>query len=180
MKYLLILTALLLLLLLLLPGIHDEILYSKGSNEDWLPFIITFLGIPFFIYKTLQEYKKNQNLSMTVALFFLLIMIPLFGFWAGGISDNDLEKNGKIQTAVVAQRWYVTNQKYSPAHWNIRAEFKVGNNIFLTYSKTDEENKIRVGDSVVIRYSTLNPHNSKILRKIWVQQDKINFVFPAK
>jgi hypothetical protein len=161
MRFLLILIG---LILLIFFGLPDVVLYSKSGFERWLPIVVILLGIPFLIYKTLAEFKIRKDIGLTISIGSVLLIGPLFGLWTESLSDKDLDKNGEIKIGVVSEKWYAKKHKSSNREWLYKAEFKVDNNIYHTYSYVDEDNIIKVGDTILIKYSKRNPENNKKMK----------------
>jgi len=157
MRYLLILTTLLFVLFFALP---DFVLYSKIGFYRWFPFVIIFLAIPFLSYKTLTDFKIKKNVSVITASSALLIG-PLFGIWTKVISDKDLEQNGQTKMGIVSEKWYANKRK---GEWLYSVKFKVENVIYHTFSNVNKDNRIKIGDTVLVQYSKRNPENNKILK----------------
>jgi hypothetical protein len=160
MRYLLILIG---LILLIFFGLPDVVLYSKSGFERWFPFIIIFLGIPFLLYKTLADFKIRTDIALAISIGSVLLIGPIFGIWTETLSDKDLEKNGEIKMGIVSEKWYA--KKRNSGEWLYKAGFKVDNIIYYTYSKVDEDNSVKLGDTVLIKYSRRNPENNEIMIK---------------
>jgi len=161
MRYLVILVG---LILLIFFGLPDVILYSKSGFERWLPFIVIFFGIPFLLYKTLVDFKIRKDIVLAISIGSVLLIGPSFGLWTGNLSEKDLEKNGEIKIGRVSEKWYAKKHKSTEGEWLYKAEFNVDNKVYHTFSNVDEDNIIKVGDTIMIKYSRRNPENNKIIK----------------
>ena len=148
-------------LLLVFFGMPDKVLYAKVGFEKWFPFFFIMFLIPFLLYKTLLDYKIRENIALGLAISSVFLVGPLFGVWSENLSEKELDKNGIIQKGVVIQKWYVDFNDAD--EWLYKAKFNVKNNIFYTFSYKDTNNSIHVGDTILIKYSSKNPENNKIL-----------------
>jgi hypothetical protein len=145
-------------------GLPDEVLYAKEGFIKWLPPLLIFFGLPFLIYKTLNAYKLRSDISFGIAIGSILIIGPLFGIWTGNLSDKDLDKNGVLIEGIVIEKNQVRKHRSRNYEWLYRAEFKVSDEYFLTYSEEDKGNTVNEGDTVIIKYSKRNPKNNTIIR----------------
>jgi len=161
MRYLVILVG---LILLIFFGLPDVILYSKSGFERWLPFIVIFFGITFLLYKTLVDFKIRKDIVLAISIGSVLLIGPSFGLWTGNLSEKDLEKNGEIKIGRVSEKWYAKKHKSTEGEWLYKAEFNVDNKVYHTFSNVDEDNIIKVGDTIMIKYSRRNPENNKIIK----------------
>lgn len=110
----------------------------------------------------LSEYRNvNKNLKITLAIFFILeLMMLVYNYKR---NEKDLEVNGAIEIGYVVNKY-----KASKNSWNIVYNFKIDDKTFdseLDISKRTELNKIKIGDSAKIKYSTIHPKINKVIKK---------------
>jgi hypothetical protein len=145
------------LILFLFLGLPDEILYAKAGLFRWLPFILIFLVLPYFIFKLFSVITIGGDWIVVLAIGSVLIVGSIFGFWTGYLSDKDLERYGKNIDGIVSEKWK------SKHKWLFKCKFKVEHKVYETFSFTDKENKYQIGDTLFIRYSSKAPDNNKIV-----------------
>jgi asparagine N-glycosylation enzyme membrane subunit Stt3 len=162
MRYLVILVV---LVLLIFFGLPDIVLFSKSGIVRWFPFIAIFFGIPFLLYKTLSDFKIRQDVALAISIGSVFIVGPLFGFWTSASADKDLDNHHAIKTGIVSEKWYATKHKSNTGEWLYKAQFQVDNKIYYTYTAVDEDDRVKIGDTVSIRYSRRNPENNEIVEK---------------
>jgi hypothetical protein len=160
MKYLI---SVIILIIFIGFGLPDEVLYAKGFIK-WLPPLLIFIGLPFLLYKTLDNYNVRRDISSGLAIGSILIIGPLFGIWTGHLSNKDLDKNGTLIKGIVIEKNHVRKHRSQNYKWLYRAEFKVSDEYFLTYSEEDKDNTVKEGDTVIIQYSKRNPENNTIIK----------------
>jgi hypothetical protein len=153
-KYLIII---LVLLLVIFFGLPNAVLYSKIGLIRLLPLLLIFLAIPHFILKLLSVTNVFNTWVRIIASFSGILLIPIFGFWTGYLSDKDLEKHGKQTKGVVSQKWKSKNV------WLFTCKFRIGDNEYETFSIMDKENKYQIGDTLTIRYSSQTPDINEIV-----------------
>ena len=160
MRYIILL---LFLILLITFGLSDTILYGKEGFITWIPYILIFFVIPFLIYKSIDSYKVRKDISLGIAIGSVLIIGPLFGIWTEHLSDKDLSENGIITKGIVIEKTKVRKHKSYNYKWIYRAEFKVSDQDYITFTKDDERNIVNEGDTVIVKYSKRNPENNTII-----------------
>lgn len=160
MKYLVITIA---IILLVFFGLPDNILYSKEGIAHWSPFILIIFVIPYFIYKTLLDFKLRPDYTFAISFASILLIGPSFGYWTENLSAKDLEKNGANVEGIVSEKWQVKKYESQEYKWLYKGEFVIFDKTYQTFSKEDVNNTVNEGDTLIIRYSKRNPQNNTIL-----------------
>jgi hypothetical protein len=152
------------LILLIFFGLTDVVLYSKEGLERWIPFLIIIFVLPFFIYKTLLDFKLRKDYALAISISSILLIGPSFGFWTENLYDKDLEKNGILVEGVVFEKWQVKKHKSREYKWLYKGKFEVLDKDYFTFSIEDKDNSVNEGDTLRIKYSKRNPENNTIIR----------------
>tara|TARA_R110002126_G_scaffold191394_2_gene339597 strand:+ start:49902 stop:50447 length:546 start_codon:yes stop_codon:yes gene_type:complete len=146
----------LLAFLIFLYFIPKEIAYPKYKHIDWL-IIILLLLVPYLVSKASISSKFNKNYTnYGIGLISFLIVVPTFIVVQNYREKKELAENGKIS------RCYVIDRKKSKNDWLINCKYYVDNFEYITYYHTDEENKVRIGDTLKITYNKEYPRMYKI------------------
>jgi hypothetical protein len=153
------------LLLLLFFGMPDCVLYTKTGILKWFPFVIIFTAIPFLVYMSVYDLFVNKQIVKIIALVSVFIIGPGFGIWTEKLADKDINENGNITKGLVTEKWYSHKRNNATGEWLYKAEFKTNKKIFTTFSYVDDDNTIKVGDPIMIKYSKRNPENNKIMNE---------------
>ena len=131
------------------------IIYDK-SRVVLLIFGLTLMFVPpYILFKVLTEFKidKNKKLGLTFGSIFLLVP---YGILVGQLDDKRLSDKSEQTKGIVYEKW---TTKRKPL---LRAKYKVDNKVYETFSKTDYNDLLEVGDTVTIIYWTEYPELSKI------------------
>ncbi len=146
-------------------GMPDSILYATTGFLKWLPFVLIFIVIPVLLFRTLLGFTSIFGskiwLILAIPLASILILGPSFGIYTDHYKNTDLLENGTKTKGIIAKKWYSIAKSYKGYY--IQCEFKVDSLKFLTFSKKDENNIYKIGDTMTILYSKKNPQNNKIL-----------------
>ncbi len=150
------------IILVLFFGLGNDILYAKTGIKRWIPFVVIIFVIPFLILKVLDQYNIAGKAKIALSVGPILIIGPLFGIWTGYLSKNDLTENGIKTYGIISQKWSSKPRKRS-GEWLVKCKFRVDGKVFKTFSKEDEKNIYKVGDTLTILYSSENPENNTII-----------------
>lgn len=126
----------------------------------WVIHFSTFVILNGILY--LSEYRNfNKNFKITSAVFFCLEIIMLVYNYKR--NEKDLEVNGSVKTGYVVNKY-----KASKNSWNVIYNFKIEDKTFkaeLDISKRIELDKIKIGDSAKIEYSTIHPKINRVIKR---------------
>jgi hypothetical protein len=149
--YIVILFAILLFLFVLTP---DSVLYAQKGVHRWLPYFLIFGCIPIVLFQLIK--KLNLSAAYIIAALSVFVFGPTFGIHAGKLSRQALEKEGVITQGYISRKW-LSNPSKDKEEWLVRAKFKVDGQIYETFTKTDEDNELKIEQSIQIIYSSRNP-----------------------
>jgi hypothetical protein len=135
-----------------LPGL---ILYDKSRFILLGFFGILAIGLPFILYHILAEFEMSKNARKGIAYGSIFLLVP-YGLWTGKIDDKRLNESNKQTKGIIYDKW---TTKRKPL---LKAKFKVDNKEYTTFSKTDYDDVLSIGDTVTIIYWTENPELSTI------------------
>ncbi len=144
-------------------GLGDKIMFGKSIFVKIIPFILIFIGIPFFLYMFLKTFRIKRSLLVgKIVPLSIMILGPGFGFWAKYTSENDLEKYGKqVDGKVISREW----SSRRPSGWVVSAEFVYNSKKYETFSKSERRHHYEPGEKVQVRFSTRNPENNELVLK---------------
>jgi hypothetical protein len=142
-------------ILVLFCGLGNEILYSKGILK-WLPFVLIFVVFPILAFQIFRLIRFKNITSYFTALSTILVGL-IFGFYSDYISKEDLTKNNKKTSGVIDKR------NLSIRGWRISAKFEYQGKTYYTFSKVGEYENKKLNDSVLVRFSKINPENNEII-----------------
>ena len=131
------------------------IIYDK-SRVVLLTFGLTLMFVPpYILFKILTEFNVNIKKKWGVTFGSIFLLIP-YGILIGQLDDKRLSDKSEQTKGIVYEKW---TTKRKPL---LRAKYKVDNKAYETFSKTDYNDLLEVGDTVTIIYWTEYPELSKI------------------
>ena len=131
------------------------IIYDK-SRVVLLTFGLTLMFLPpYILFKILTEFNVNIKKKWGVTFGSIFLLIP-YGILIGQLDDKRLSDKSEQTKGIVYEKW---TTKRKPL---LRAKYKVDNKAYETFSKTDYNDLLDVGDTVTIIYWTEYPELSKI------------------
>ncbi len=131
------------------------IIYDK-SRVVLLTFGLTLMFVPpYILFKILTEFNVNIKKKWGVTFGSIFLLIP-YGILIGQLDDKRLSDKSEQTKGIVYEKW---TTKRKPL---LRAKYKVDNKAYETFSKTDYNDLLDVGDTVTIIYWTEYPELSKI------------------
>jgi|GEM_PF-1999734 len=156
---------LIVLLVFLFFGMPDIVLYTKTGILRWLPFVLISTAIPFLIYMSVQNLFVNKKIATIIALASVFLIGPGFGIWTEKLADKDINDNGILIKGFVTEKWYFHKRNTATGDWFYKAKFNINKKTYFTFSTVDDDNTIKVGDPIMIKYSRRNPENNDIMNE---------------
>lgn len=141
-------------------GLEDRILYGKSTASMVIPAVLIFFGIPFSLYKFLQTFSvKRSVLLNTVIPLSILVLGPGFGLWTRYVSESDMKEHGEWTYGKIIRKEWSSRR---PRGWMVTGEFTFRGKKYKTFSELDQTQTYRIGDSVLVHFSTRNPENNEL------------------
>jgi hypothetical protein len=110
---------------------------------------------PYILFKALTEFNVDIKKKWCATFGSIFLLVP-YGILVGQLDDKRLSDKSEQTKGIVYEKW---STKRKPL---LRAKYKVNNKIYETFSKTDYNDLLAVGDTVTIIYWTEYPELSKI------------------
>lgn len=144
-------------------GFGDIILFGKSIIIRILIFLLIFVGTPLTLFLFLNTFRIKRDLLVNkIVPISVLILGPGFGLWANYVSKNDLRQYGRtIYGNIVTREW----SSGKPKGWIVAGEFKYKGKQYRTFTKTEQTYKYKIGETVLVRFSTRNPENNELVLK---------------
>ncbi len=140
----------------------DSVLYAKEGFLRWLPFILVFLVLPYLLLKFINSvWPNNSGWGIVIAAASVLIVGPAFGIISGEQQQKELKKNGSLTKGLVVEKWKSTGK--GNKEWLIVCKYNANGKAYTTFSIPDKENRFKLGDTVTVLYSYINPTNSAVV-----------------
>lgn len=149
-------------LITMLFAVPDKIRYTKSVTLSWF-FVIIVATIFLLLRKSLQPLNLRKEIKKLIlySSMFAIVGISFYGHLL--ISKLDIERNGVKSTGVIVEKSYIKGRKGKRGNWMITCNFSVNGKDYMTYREKDNQHKYRIGDTLVIEYSSINPDNSRII-----------------
>lgn len=107
-------------------------------------------------------YHIHGRANLAYSIGPILLIGPLFGFWASHLSETELTTNGVETFGIVSEKWWSDPRKRS-GEWLLKCDFVVNGKIYKTFSMEDKDDLYTVGDTLTILYSQHHPDNNTIV-----------------
>lgn len=161
MKRILLVTIYTGLLGLIFLGLPDELLYEQeNALIEVIPFMLIFIVPPIILYNILKSYKVTHNTALGIAAGSVLVIGPTWGMLQERKSKTDFAANGQPTMGIVYKKWKSGTGK---REWLLRCNYQVDGKTYSTFSKADDKNKFKVGDTLTVVYSKKYPQKCMIV-----------------
>jgi len=131
------------------------IIYDKSRVVLLIFGLLLMFVPPYILFKVLTEFNVDIKKKWGVTFGSVFLLIP-YGILIGQLDDKRLSDKSEQTKGIVYEKW---TTKRKPL---LRAKYKVDNKAYETFSKTDYNDLLEVGDTVTIIYWTEYPELSKI------------------
>jgi hypothetical protein len=144
-------------------GFGDIILFGKSTAVRIIIFLLIFVGSPLALSLFLRTFKIKKDLLVNkIVPLSVLILGSAFGIWANDVSKNDFKEYGKTTYGrIVTKEW--SSRKVRA--WVLTGTFRYNSKTYQTFAKSEGKYSYKVGESVLVRFSTRNPENNELLLK---------------
>lgn len=127
-----------------------------------IPVIVCLLDA-VVLFKTLPKlFPKASTIMLVIPILSFIGFCFLFDRIQSKIQDDAFKNHGKIIHAVISHKEWKTEKRAKDSRWVINATFEADKKIYTTFF-IDLDNKYKVGDTVRVIYSTINPEINKFV-----------------
>jgi hypothetical protein len=154
-KWILIFTYVTFWILIIPDSLPYFVIYDKSRVVLLIFGLLLMFVPPYILFKALTEFNVDIKKKWGVTFGSLFLLIP-YGILIGQLDDKRLSDKSEQTEGIVYEKW---TTKRKPL---LRAKYKVDNKAYETFSKTDFNDLLEVGDTVTIIYWTEYPELSKI------------------
>nr|WP_294859770.1 hypothetical protein [uncultured Fluviicola sp.] len=145
-------------------GLGDIILFGKSVVIRVLIFALIFVGVPFALFRFLSTFKIKADVLVNKVLpLSILILGPAFGLWANHVSKNDFKEFGRTTYGRILTRELSSSKR--TGGWIVSGEFRYQSKTYKTFAKSEKEHHYKIGETVLVRFSTRNPENNELILK---------------
>ena len=130
------------------------IIYDKSRIVLLIFGLLLMFAPPYILFNVLTEFEIDKK-KWIVTLSSGFLLFP-YGILVGQLDDKRLEENSRQTKGVVYDKWTTKRQPL------LRAKYKIDNKVYETFSTTDYNDLLEIGDTVTIIYWTEYPELSKI------------------
>lgn len=133
--------------------------YNSGI-ESKIIFYVIFLGLPVILFNifNLAGVKNKAARFLSYSSAFLILPYTLM---VDNLREFELDTNRNYTIGIVKEAWM--RRIKSRHEWTVNAVYQVNDIEYVTSDKVDDTEKLNVGDTVTIIYSSNIPEVSEIL-----------------
>ena len=132
------------------------IAYEKSRIVVALYIGILFGGLPYLLFKILSEFHVKTNTKWYVITFSAFLLVIPYFIWTGKVDEKRLQDSSRETTGIVYEAW---TSRREPL---VRVKYTIDQIEYTTFSETDRNKVVALGDTVTIIYWTKNPELYKI------------------
>lgn len=133
--------------------------YNSGIDSKII-FYVIFLGLPVILFNifNLAGVKNKAARFLSYSSAFLILPYTLM---VDNLREFELDTNRNYTIGIVKEAWM--RRIKSRHEWTVNAVYQVNDIEYVTSDKVDDTEKLNVGDTVTIIYSSNIPEVSEIL-----------------